>query len=190
LLTSELLPVLQKTKLSRVVNVSSMVVKDEGMLKRGLRLDDMNFETGNWEMTGIVAYATSKLYETLFSWTFKKFLEKSRGTRVKCVSLHPGAISTNLSQDLPKWMQGFWSVIILIFLPIFKDIEYGAATSMHCATIDYEKLADGEYYADLVVKTDLINKKHLTEENGKALWNKTVDLLEDRVGMKLNLQKF
>ena len=189
-MTSELLPVLQKTKLSRVVNVSSQALEKEELLKRGLNLEDMNFETGDWQTMGLVAYATSKLQETVFSWTFKKFLEKSRGARVKCVSLHPGVIPTNLGQDLPGWIQGLLGMINPIAVPFFKDIEYGAATSMHCATIDYEKLADGEYYSDLEVKTDSIPKKHLTEENGKALWNKTVELLEDRVGKKLNLQKF
>ena len=189
-MTSELLPVLQKTKLSRVVNVSSQALEKEELLKRGLNLEDMNFETGGWQTMGMVAYATSKLQETLFSWTFKNFLEKSRGATVKCVSLHPGAICTNIGQDLPGWIQGLFGLIQPMLVPIFKDIEYGAATSMHCATIDYEKLVDGEYYSDLAVKTDSIPQKYLTEENGRTLWNKTVELLEDRVGKKLNLQKF
>jgi NAD(P)-dependent dehydrogenase (short-subunit alcohol dehydrogenase family) len=173
-----------------VVNVSSSGAEKEEFLKRGLNLDDMNFENSGWQMMGMVAYGTSKLYEILFTWTFKKYLEKSRGARVKCVSLHPGAVSTNIGQDLPSWIKGLFSMIQPCFVLIFKDIEYGAATSMHCATIDYEKLADGEYYSDLEVKTDRINKKYLTEENGKTLWNKTVELLENRVGKKLNLQKF
>ena len=189
-MTSELFPVLQKTKLSRVVNVSSQVAEKERLLKRGLNLDDINFENGDWEDMGMVAFATSKLQETVFSWTFKKFLEKSRGARVKCVSLHPGKIATNLGQNLPGWMQGLLGMIMPIVVPFLKDVEYGASTSMHCATIDYEKLVDGEYYSDLAVKTDSIPQKYLTEENGRTLWNKTVELLEDRVGKKLNLQKF
>lgn len=86
-LTGHLLPLLNKTPMSRVVNVSSL----------GHRPGRMDFDNLNWEKNynRFQAYFRSKLANLYFTYELQRWLEKS-GSSTISVAAHPGGSSTNL----------------------------------------------------------------------------------------------
>ncbi len=156
LLTTLLLPVLQRSAQARVVNVSSvahMQVKaiDWSVLER-------RTTPGR---NGFADYAVSKLMNVLHA---KELARRSAGTSVTTYALHPGGVASNIWRSLPRPAQ--W--ILKLFL---ISNEEGAKTPLHCATEPDLARATGRYYDKCreVPCNPLANDETL----GKELWERT-----------------
>ncbi|MCR2832711.1 SDR family NAD(P)-dependent oxidoreductase [Parerythrobacter lacustris] len=182
LLTSELMPLVEKGKRPRIVNLSS-----RGHHIAPVDLDDPNFESREYDKW--ISYGQSKTANILFS----VGLEDRYGAKgVHAIALHPGGIMTNLGRHMTQedvaWMmkriednakesgtqaQGF------------KTIPQGAATTCWAATCDELEGKGGVYCEDChVAEQDDsdpaggVRSYALDKGNADRLW----DLSERLVG--------
>lgn len=134
LLTNLLLPRLQESAPSRVINVAS----DAYMGARSIHWEDVGFERGGYKTFG--AYAQSKLANILFT---RALAERLRGTGVTANALHPGGVRTGLGQqnEIPLWMRP----LIKMITAVLATPEKGAQTSVWLATAQLE--TSGGYFA-------------------------------------------
>ena len=105
-----------------------------------------------------------------------------QGYNVKAVSLHPGAIITEV---LRHEQEGFLSRIaragFILSIKVFgKSLEQGVQTALYCVLEDFEKLKGGAYYADC--KHDKENEKAVSEENHERLWEVSENLIKEKLG--------
>jgi NAD(P)-dependent dehydrogenase (short-subunit alcohol dehydrogenase family) len=129
LLTRELLPLLERSALSRIVVVSS------GLHYRGrMDWDDPMFERRRYG--GTTAYNQSKLANVLFTKALARRLA-SKGVTVNAV--HPGVVSTELTRELPSFVRAIAKLFML-------TPAEGAATSLHVATAEELETTTGEYF--------------------------------------------
>ena len=131
LLTSLLLPTLQRAPRGRVVNVASIAhlqVKgiDWSVLERRLEPKRSRFAD----------YAVTKLMNVLHA---KELARRLAGTRVTTCALHPGGVASNIWRAIPQPMQ--W--LLKLFL---MSNEEGARTPLYCATAPALDRASGRYY--------------------------------------------
>ncbi|KAJ3403455.1 hypothetical protein CcCBS67573_g06066 [Chytriomyces confervae] len=124
LLTNLLVPTLIASAPSRVVSVSSI-----GHKRQGISFDDLSFEKGynKWN-----AYGQAKTANILFAMHLNKLLS-SKG--VEAFSLHPGGILTDLQEHLPREEQIAmgWMTPEGVLHPIFKSIPEGTSTHLVAA---------------------------------------------------------
>lgn len=92
LLTTLLLPLLEVTPNSRVVNVTSE------LYRKGAA--DFDTQADHGRFNGNRAYANSKLLLVMFTRGLAKRLENS-GTTVNCV--HPGVVASDVFREYPRW---------------------------------------------------------------------------------------
>ena len=92
LLTTLLLPLLEATPNSRVVNVTSE------LYKKGVA--DLDTQADGSRFNGNRAYANSKMLLVMFTRGLAKRLEES-GTTANCV--HPGVVATDVFREYPRW---------------------------------------------------------------------------------------
>jgi len=71
---------------------------------------------------------------------------------------------------------------------LMKDISHGAATSLHCCLCPLEELEDKEYYSDCKVKEK--TPQSASQESEVKLWNRSIEVIENKIGMKIGLGKF
>ncbi len=94
LLTSLLLPLLEKSKPARIINVSS-----GGMYTQRIHLDDL--QMAHEEFDGPTAYARTKRAQVILS---ELWAERSRDTGVVVHAMHPGWVDTpGLKSSLPHF---------------------------------------------------------------------------------------
>ncbi|KAA3676202.1 retinol dehydrogenase 12 [Paragonimus westermani] len=93
LLTSLLLPLLERGAPSRVINVSSMGHYYGGLCKPDLQLRKEAYSSAR-------AYCHSKLANVMHAIELN---ERMKGTMVMAVSLHPGTVQTELLRDMQDW---------------------------------------------------------------------------------------
>lgn len=159
LLTLRLLDVLKKTPGSRIVNVSSMMHE----YAAGTLLWDKWI---NHREHSIIAansrYSDSKWCQVVFN---NELHERLQGTGVSTYALHPGAISSGFSRNVP------WFAAYLVKLISISE-EAGATTTLLCATSP--DVEPGKYYAECNLKAprpSTMDKAIRTE-----LWNKSLEL--------------
>ena len=113
------------------------------------------------------AYQQSKMGNIVLA---KEFLKRYEG--MEAVSLHPGAIATNLGRNL-----SLHSILTMIFTLVgrfftgklqVKTPEQGAATTITCAALPSSELQQGAYYADCEVKEEA---EGATAENAKMVFD-------------------
>jgi retinol dehydrogenase-12 len=128
LLTRLLLPALQSSAPSRIVNVSSAShYKAKG-------IDFSALQRATRSPTGLPEYEVSKLANVLFT----KELSRGRaGAGITSVALHPGVVASDVWRGVPWPLRGLIKLFML-------SNEEGAQTSIHCALS--EALEDGGYY--------------------------------------------
>ena len=121
-LTKALLPLLDETPDSRIINVSSMA-----------QSGTMDFDNLNGEkyFDAYNSYAVSKLENVLFTYKLHRILE-GNGPTVNC--LHPGVISTKLLHA--GWGMGG------------SSLESGASTSVYLAVNEETKNVSGRYFVN------------------------------------------
>jgi len=194
LLTSLLYPLMRKTGTqhcpARLVNVSS-----EGhrfTLFAGQDVDDPKFGLPEWAAgyTGPFSfhqlYGQSKLAQIYHAKEVDR-LAKEKGEHVIAVSLHPGAVATEITRH---HNEGFFTAVTSIIenglLFFGKTPLEGAQTTLHCCLADSLFLTGGGYYVDCALQ-DLptwYNKRQQTklrevsdmllgiESSEPLLWNK------------------
>eukprot|EP00735_Rhodelphis_limneticus_P011476 TRINITY_DN4572_c0_g1::TRINITY_DN4572_c0_g1_i1::g.23213::m.23213 TRINITY_DN4572_c0_g1::TRINITY_DN4572_c0_g1_i1::g.23213 ORF type:complete len:360 (-),score=73.54,sp/A2RVM0/TIC32_ARATH/46.30/7e-81,adh_short/PF00106.20/1.9e-19,KR/PF08659.5/1.6e-07,adh_short_C2/PF13561.1/0.00021,Epimerase/PF01370.16/0.0016 TRINITY_DN4572_c0_g1_i1:124-1155(-) len=139
LLTNLLLPKLKESAPSRIIMLSS-TAHVMAYPMGGIRFDDLK---GEKMYLPWLAYGQSKLANLIHARALNKLLSHEN-SGVTAVSVHPGAIQTNLVRYLsPAERMGMKLVSALL-----KSVEAGAATSMFCICHPAVTSHGGEYFAD------------------------------------------
>ena len=156
LLTSLLLPAIERAPQGRIVNVSSighMQVKriDWTLLER--RTEP--------KKSGFADYAVTKLMNILHA---KELARRLADTRVTTYALHPGGVKSNIWRALPKPVQ--WGLKLFLI-----SNEEGAKTQLYCATAPELVGVSGRYYD----KSREVPPNRLAEDPilARELWTRT-----------------
>lgn len=183
-LTRALLPLLEKSGAARVVALSSIAHKRNGIL-----WDDIQFE--NTEYHKWVAYAQAKSANALFANGLSRRMADFGG---QAFSVHPGGIFTPLQRHLPKeeqielgWL-GPDGEISEGAKAIFKSPSQGCTTSLWAATSPLLDDKHGLYCEDCDV-AQLMHEDsppylhcapHIADEEGaERLWDISEKLLAE-----------
>jgi NAD(P)-dependent dehydrogenase (short-subunit alcohol dehydrogenase family)/carbon monoxide dehydrogenase subunit G len=130
-LTGELLPLLERSAPSRIVNVSS-----GGMYTQRIRVDDLGFSRGRYD--GTVAYASTKRGQVILT---ELWAERLRGTGVMVNSMHPGWADTpGVESSLP----GFYRVT----RRLLRTPAQGADTILWLAAAPEAERETGKFWFD------------------------------------------
>ena len=160
LLTNLLLPTLQSSAPSRILNLSSDAHKQGTM-----DFDDLGFERG---YLGIKAYGRSKLATNLFTYELARRLV---GTDVTVNAVHPGHVATDIWKNdfsfigpALKWVTGLFSL----------SPEQGADNSIYLASSPEVDGVTGKYF----VKREAVPSSPLSydEDVARQLWEVSVNL--------------
>lgn len=145
LLTELLRPSLCQASQPRILNLSS-AFHDDAMGRKGrIDLDDLHFETREYD--GWTAYAQSKLANLMHA---RSLAHHYGETGVTAVSIHPGWVSTRLMRHTaPIW------ITKLVMRPVFAlmgelSAWKGAQSTLYAALEDDEKMKNGSYYAQVI----------------------------------------
>lgn len=143
LLTNLLLPLLQQSAPSRIINVSS-----GGMYTTGLNVTDAQFEKRKYD--GVQAYAEHKRAEVIFTEIWAKQLQDS-GVTVN--AMHPGWADTKgVQRSLPTFRK--------MTQAILRDAAQGADTIIWLATNPNLTQKDsGKFWFDRKARTTYRSKK-------------------------------
>jgi retinol dehydrogenase-12 len=162
LLTLSLLPALEKSSESRVINLSSML-HSEGRMKR--------FFVRVPGYTSSQAYADAKLANLLFTMALATELPDN----VTTYSVHPGMVGTNFAKGKSN---DFLSIFFSLFRGLLASPEKGAATSVYLAEerIEDIKPSSGGYFASQ--KLVAAKNKDITSSHAQILWNKSMEVLK------------
>lgn len=151
LLTNLLLDKLRASAPSRIVHLTSML-HTKGTI-------DFDSFRGEKPYKASVAYNQSKLANLVFSNELARRLE---GTGVTSNAVHPGAIATDITRDLP------WIARKLIGL-MFKDIDHGVKGPLLVATDPALQDASGRYWKETTERKP--SDEALDPAVGERLWN-------------------
>ncbi len=150
LLTHLLLNTLKASAPARIVNVASDAHKQGKM-----NFPDLEFEK---KYSSLKSYAQSKLANILFT---KKLSQKLKGTSVTTNCLHPGVVSTNLFDKMPKLLMGVMNLFMI-------SPEKGAQTTIYLATSPEVENVSGEYFAKSKSKKPA--PQALRQDTADKLW--------------------
>ena len=164
LFTRELMPLLERTPQSRIVNVASEAHRYG------------EFDPGNIQLkkgySASKAYGNSKLFNMMFTHELNKRMEDKD---ITTYSLHPGVVNTNFAAESNSWFAKFFNLGRLFM----KSPEQGAKTSIYLCTEPGIEERSGRYF---------INKKPAKpsvsaatdDEACRTLW----EMSEEMVGEK------
>ncbi|KAH8551820.1 hypothetical protein BGW37DRAFT_557057 [Umbelopsis sp. PMI_123] len=169
-LTTQLLPVLEQSQPSRVVNVSSSA--HQMAYFSGFNLDNLNDES---KYSPALNYALTKTANILFSRELAQRLEKKGVKNVYVNSNHPGVVKTELTR---------YNGPLLTFLvrSVSMNTEDGAITQMYLATSPEVEQRDirGQYYVPYASPSKPFS--HATsQKNQTKLWDFTEKILYEKV---------
>jgi NAD(P)-dependent dehydrogenase (short-subunit alcohol dehydrogenase family) len=163
LLTRELLPLLERSAPSRVINLSSGV-----HTRAKIDFDDIQSES---KYSGMSAYGSTKLMILMYTYELARRLE---GTGVTANVVHPGFAATNLGAN----MGGLGSRIgFKLMRPFQINAEKGAETSVYVATSPELEGVSGRYFAKSLEKPS--SEESYDEAAQKRLW----DIAESLLGL-------
>lgn len=113
---------------------------------------------------GFQEYSVSNVARVMFTQEFAK-----RHPSVRCVSLHPGFVKTNITRSTAK----FWRCMFSLFA---RTPENGARNSIYCATEEVTEEENGGYFVDCkhVELLDHVKDSKLQE----MLWDVSVNAIE------------
>ncbi len=160
LLTNLLLNSLKASAPSRIINVASDAHK-----QGKINFSDLEFEK---KYSSLGSYAQSKLANILFT---KKLSQKLKGTGVTANCLHPGVVSTNLFDKMPKILLGIMNLFMI-------SPQKGAQTSVYLATSPEVENVSGEYFAKSK------NKKPAPQALRQDVADKLWEISEKYVGIQ------
>jgi NAD(P)-dependent dehydrogenase (short-subunit alcohol dehydrogenase family) len=174
-LTAGLFPFMSRTK-TTVINVSSEAYQFAG--RGGLDISNLNGENyGPW-----TSYGQSKLANILFTKELQKRAKESGNDMwLTAVTLHPGAVSTDLGRYLvgdDKWNElktkgpsPLESLALNAVSFFTKSVPEGASTQIFLAAGGNGNLQKGAFYEDLKVKS--LPPFAEDEMKAKKLWEKS-----------------
>jgi len=143
-LTRALMPLLEKAEAPRVVALSSIVHRRNGIL-----WDDIQFEHSEYQKW--VAYAQAKSANALFANALNRRMQAFGG---RAFSVHPGGIFTPLQRHLPKeeqvemgWLNPDGTIPPAV-AEIFKTPTQGCTTTLWAATSPLLDAMPGVYCED------------------------------------------
>ncbi|KAJ3405693.1 hypothetical protein CcCBS67573_g04216 [Chytriomyces confervae] len=184
LLTSKLLPVLEASQPSRIVNISSM---SHIFVYPKIFYENINSKK---QFDAEVRYNETKLANIHFTLELHRRLQakyaaqgKECNVFVNCV--HPGAVSTQMTSDNPSGQDMKNTVLNSIRIPVDK----GALTQIYVAgaqTIEEERLS-GKYfvpYCDVAEPSSVAS----SEEGGKTTWDWTCYMLRTHFDPEFDFQ--
>ena len=152
-LTNALLPLLEMSAPSRVINVGSFLYT-----KGNINFEDFNSEK-SYDRTA--AYCNSKLANSLFTRELSKRVNRNE-ISIYCVN--PGIVRTNiLRHSVPSFVRNLQP-----YLPIFQNAEDGSQTVVHCAVSEKLSSESGFYYEGCRRKQ--WHRKALDDDVAKRLW--------------------
>lgn len=168
-LTGHLMPLLKKTKSSRIVVTASAAH----------RQGNINFEDINWkkrDYSTIKAYGDSKLANLYFTYELARKFKGDADAPMVTVA-HPGWTSTDLGRH---------SLLFRVLSPVFsQDVKNGTLPTLRAAVDENSK--SGDYYgpsgfmeakgAPIIVKS---NKMSHREDKAKKLW----EMSEEMTGVR------
>lgn len=171
ILTTLVLDMLNKSKSGRIINVAS----DAHLFVKNM---ESFFEFDPQTYPFFVSYGWSKLGNILFAFALKNYFEK-KNIDSKAVSLHPGAVLTEIARtDNKPW---YYKLLITLITPLmlyfFKTEEVGAQTTIHLAYMDYKDLVSGGYYADCKLKK--VGKSANNKAYERKIWEVTHRLINE-----------
>jgi len=185
LLTSKLMPLVEKGSNQRIVNLSS-----RGHHMDQVHFDDPNFTNRDYEKWS--SYGQSKTANVLFS----VGLEKRYGDKgIHAYAVHPGGIATNLGRHLSEediaalrkrlsTAAGQSSENTSAIPAGFKSIPQGAATTCFAATAPELQGKGGVYLEDCHVAaqddenpTGGVRSYALDPDNAERLWSLSEELV-------------
>jgi dehydrogenase/reductase SDR family protein 12 len=154
-LTEALLPALRAGAPSRVLWVTS-----GGMYAQPLRLDDLQFERG--EYSGTAAYARTKRMQVVLA---REWGERLAGQGVVVHSVHPGWADTpGLAASLPRFQA--------LLRPLLRSPEQGADTIVWLAAADVPLRCTGRLWHDRRVRPfHLLRRTRENAPDRAALWD-------------------
>lgn len=147
----------QMKKPARVVNVSSRL-----NLMGRINTSDPNMKK---HFSSLEAYAQSKLAQVIFA---KEFTNRMQGA-IRCISLHPGEVLTDVVRSLPPIMQIMYKWFMGIFL---LTPSQGARSSVYAATshdLDSQSLKE-IFYIDSDCRPSKANPEAYSEKIAEWLW--------------------
>jgi len=160
LLTTLLLPLLDATPNSRVVNVTSELYR-KGVADLDTQADDGRFN-------GDQAYANSKLLLVMFTRGLAKRLEES-GTTVNCV--HPGVVATDVFREYPRWFNRLLNRFI-------SKPEDGAEHVVRLASSSALGGVTGKYFSKSEEKAIATSTE--SQEDIEGVWTRSEELTRIR----------
>jgi len=159
LLTTLLTPILEASKPSRVVCLSSVAH----------RLSDLKFQNHEKLETDPyhkwTAYGNSKMANIMFA---REYHARHCDKGILAYSVHPGGIFTGLQGDVEPTTMLKWLVVAPFF---FKSIPQGCATTLHCTTQD--ALEGGRYFENC----KLGKQKKCTDKQCQTLYENSLLLI-------------
>jgi NAD(P)-dependent dehydrogenase (short-subunit alcohol dehydrogenase family) len=156
LLTNLLLDKLRASAPSRIIHLTSML-HTQGTL-------DFESFRGEKPYKASAAYNQSKLANLVFSNELARRLE---GTGVTSNAVHPGAISTDITREMP------WIARKIVGL-IFKDVAHGAKAPVMLATDPALTDTSGRYWKEMTEKSP--SDEAADPAVGKRLWEESARL--------------
>jgi dehydrogenase/reductase SDR family protein 12 len=160
LLTQLLIPVLERSAPSRIVNVSS-----GGMYTQKLRADDPQSEQEDFD--GPTVYARTKRAEVVLT---EMWAERLAGTGVTAHAMHPGWADTpGVRSSLPRFHR--------VTRPLLRSAEQGADTIVWLGAAAEPAEASGGFWHDRRRRpTHLLPGTRETEVDRRRLWAECVAL--------------
>ncbi|GBP72211.1 Retinol dehydrogenase 14 [Eumeta japonica] len=169
LLTCLLLPLLKRSKSSRIINVSSNFYT-----KGNIDMDNLNFDKPD-TFNEVQVYANSKLCGILMGVELSRRLE---GSNVTINSLHPGAVDSDVMRSINGQVHA--RVIATIMRLFYKNVWEGVQTAVYLAVSPDVQNISGKFFIDCQERhTSLVAQD---AELAKRLWmesKKLVKLKED-----------
>jgi NAD(P)-dependent dehydrogenase (short-subunit alcohol dehydrogenase family) len=155
LLTQLLVPLLQRSAPSRVINVSS-----GGMYTQKLQVDELQSEQG--EFDGPTAYARSKRAEVVLT---ELWAERLAGTGVTVHAMHPGWADTpGVRSSLPRFHR--------VTRPLLRSPDEGADTIVWLGAAAEPGDSSGAFWHDRRRRpTQLLPGTRETEADRRSLWS-------------------
>jgi NAD(P)-dependent dehydrogenase (short-subunit alcohol dehydrogenase family) len=164
LMAQGLIPLLEKSKEPRIVNVAS-----EANQYGKLDWENIQLEKG---FSAILAYSNSKLYNILFTFELAKRLANKKIT-VNC--MHPGGVNTNFAIGA-KGIAGF---IFGKLGWLLRTPQKGAETIIWLASSNELKDVTGKYFCD---KKEIKAKKIAYDESAcKKFWEYTENCIKTSI---------
>ena len=165
LLTTLLLPVLERSAPARIINVSSGA---QGTGK--IDFDDLQ---GGKRYSGWRAYSQAKLANVLFTYELARRLQ---GTGVTANCLHPGFVATGFAQN----NSGALQALIKAGQVFAISPEKGAETSVFLASSPLVEGVSGKYFANKKEKKSA--KQSYDESAARRLWDVSAQLTGTKDG--------